>query len=88
MPAYPYVFQLLKSRPDAIFVDVGCCRTNLFLSRSFYHNLIDVCTVGTELRKIVYDGWPISQAIGTDVEAGRELGGSLHSRKPNSCFVS
>lgn len=34
IPAYPSIFELLKNRPGAIFLDIGCCGTNLFLSRS------------------------------------------------------
>ena len=26
MPAYPQVLELGKNRPDAIFLDIGCCR--------------------------------------------------------------
>ena len=37
MPAYPRVFQLLKNRPDAIFLDVGCCRTNPFFNLISHH---------------------------------------------------
>lgn len=51
MTAYPRAFELLKNRPDAIFLDIGCC-------------------VGTEIRKVIHDGWPISQTIATDLEAG------------------
>jgi hypothetical protein len=29
--------------------------------------------VGTDLRKIVHDGWPVSQALGADLEAGMGL---------------
>ena len=28
MPAYPRVFELLKDRSDAIFLDIGCCSTH------------------------------------------------------------
>ena len=30
MPAYPRVFRLLGSRPDAVFLDIGCCSTDRF----------------------------------------------------------
>jgi len=51
MAAYPHAFELLKNRPDAIFLDIGCC-------------------VGAEVRKVIHDGWPISQTIATDLEGG------------------
>ena len=28
LPAYPRVFELLKNRPEAIFLDLGCCSTD------------------------------------------------------------
>ena len=31
LPAYPRVLELGKSRPDAIFLDVGCCRKDRLL---------------------------------------------------------
>ena len=40
----------------------------------FLCKMTDVRIVGTDLRKIVYDGWPISQTIASDLEAGMELG--------------
>jgi len=29
--------------------------------------------VGAEVRKIIYDGWPILQAVATDIHAGMHL---------------
>jgi hypothetical protein len=89
MPAYPRVFQLLKNRPDAIFLDIGCCRANSFLSSRLCWNLIDVHAVGTDLRKIVYDGWPISQTLATDLEAGMRLAYyPVKSRRITSCSAT
>jgi len=51
MPVYPRALELEKSRPGAIFLDIGCC-------------------VGTDVRKATHDGWPMSQVIATDLEAG------------------
>jgi len=31
MPAYPRVLELGKTRPDAIFLDIGCCREDKFV---------------------------------------------------------
>jgi len=31
MPAYPRVLELGKNRPDAIFLDIGCCRKDQFV---------------------------------------------------------
>ena len=31
---YLHVLELVKSRPDAIFLDIGCCCMNQFISRS------------------------------------------------------
>jgi len=65
-PAYPRALQLLKNRPDAIFLDIGCC-------------------VGTDLRKAVYDGWPISQTLATDLEAGYwDVGHKLFRTTPET----
>ena len=77
--AYPRVLDLVKSRPDTIFLDVGCCCMNQSISRSFLNNLICPKIVGTELRKVIHDGWPVSQTIATDLEAGMTL-----SWRPNS----
>ena len=30
IPAYPRIFELLNNRPDAIFLDIGCCSTDQF----------------------------------------------------------
>lgn len=66
LPAYPRVFRLLGNRPDAIFLDIGCC-------------------MGTAVRKVIHDGWPISQTIATDVEAGFwDLGHKLFRTTPET----
>ena len=39
MPAYPRVLELGKSRPGAIFLDIGCCRKDQFILRVFPHDL-------------------------------------------------
>ncbi|KAF9649469.1 hypothetical protein BDM02DRAFT_1817741 [Thelephora ganbajun] len=66
MPAYPRVLELAKSRPDAIFLDIGCC-------------------LGAEVRKVIHDGWPMSQTIATDLEAGFwDLGHRLFKTTPET----
>jgi len=66
MPAYPRVLELVKSRPDAIFLDVGCC-------------------MGAEVRRVIHDGWPMSQTIGTDLQAGfLDLGHKLFRTTPET----
>ena len=40
-----------------------------FISPSFPDFLTDDL-VGAEVRKVIHDGWPISQTIATDLEAG------------------
>ena len=87
MPAYPRVFQLLKSRPDAIFLDVGCCRADPFSYSILSCVLIIVRTVGTDLRKIINDGWPIPQTIATDLEAGIEPGRYPYSVASNNILL-
>jgi len=34
MPLYPRVLELAKDRQDAIFLDIGCCRTDQLLPRN------------------------------------------------------
>jgi len=46
---------------------------NQLISRSFLNNLTGPKIVGTELRKVIHDGWPMSQTIATDLEAGMTL---------------
>ncbi|KAJ3574693.1 hypothetical protein NP233_g1602 [Leucocoprinus birnbaumii] len=55
LPAYKYLMQLKDDRPGAILLDAGCCS--------------DRATVGNDLRKAVADGWPVENAIATDLEA-------------------
>lgn len=65
-PTYSRALQLLKDRPDAILLDIGCC-------------------MGVDLRKIIQDGWPISQTIGTDLQpAFWDLGHKLFRTTPET----
>ena len=43
--------------------------------------LFRCCIVGAEVRKVVRDGWPISQIIATDIEEGMLIFHPRSSRK-------
>ena len=85
MPAYPLVLRLLKNRPDAVFLDIGCCSKRLsylgVCPDDLTHVFALVSVVGAEVRKVIYDGWPITQTIATDLEAGTALCLLLHCRR-------
>ena len=38
MPVYPRVLELGKNRPDAIFLDIGCCSKDQFILRIYLDN--------------------------------------------------
>jgi len=41
MPAYPRVLELGKNRPDAIFLDIGCCRKDQLILGACLDNSFD-----------------------------------------------
>jgi len=41
MPAYPRVLELGNSRPDAIFLDIGCCRKDQLILGVCLDNMTD-----------------------------------------------
>jgi len=46
IPAYLRVLELGKSRPDAIFLDIGCCREDQLIPRVHLHDLNDTFAPG------------------------------------------
>jgi hypothetical protein len=91
-PTYPHVLELGKDRPDAIFLDIGCCRKNQLVLGVCLDDLTDNfapgCVVGAEVRKVIHDGWPMSHAIATDLRAGMVPGRCLHSSSKNNILLS
>jgi hypothetical protein len=92
MPAYPHVLELGKGRPDAIFLDIGCCRKDQLVLGVRLDDLTDNFApgrvVGAQVRKVIHDGWPMSHAIATDLRAGIVPGCCLRSSSKNNILLS
>ncbi|KAH9910455.1 uncharacterized protein B0H18DRAFT_895535 [Fomitopsis serialis] len=58
LPAYDQVVKLGKERKGAILLDIGCCCTYLVES---------ALSVGVDVRKAVADGFPVENAIASDL---------------------
>lgn len=82
LPAYAQLIELGKQREGAIFLDMGCCCAYLECNTSPMPARLTSCRccapVGTELRKAVLDGWPVTGTIAADLSKG-ELVGSVAS---------
>ncbi|KAF7312539.1 Methyltransferase ausD [Mycena indigotica] len=66
LPAYVKVLNLLRERPTALCLDLGCCcafRLNKTRMLASAHHVI----VGTDVRKLATDGFPIEQLIASDL---------------------
>jgi len=74
-PIYSSILEAGK-KGGTIFLDIGCCSTT-FLFVSLHDNHMG-SIVGTDVRKLVYDGYPASSVLGSDlreayIEAGYKL---------------
>lgn len=61
---YPSVVAAAKTESDTLFLDIGCC------SASFLHAAcvrLSLFPVGSEVRKLVYDGVPASRVLACDL---------------------
>lgn len=68
VPNYQKVLQLGKGRRDALFLDLGCacaCLVKVFLAYP------DGFSVGTDIRKLIQDGYPAQNVIASDLRPGQ-----------------
>jgi hypothetical protein len=77
-PVYPKILESAKNG-DTVFLDVGCCSKCLSLNLLFLsHRDTTICAVGTDARRLVFDGYPASNVLGCDlrqsyIDQGHEL---------------
>ena len=72
---YEKVLEIGKSDPEAIYLDAGCFSEPLDSHRSCVvpwadQHLFWMMIAGTDVRKLVYDGWNADRVIGTDLRKG------------------
>jgi hypothetical protein len=83
-PIYSSILEAGK-KGGTIFLDIGCCSTT-FLFVSLHDNHMG-SIMGTDVRKLVYDGYPASSVLGSDLrEAYIEAGYKL-LRDSKSCGI-
>ena len=77
-----------RARDDTIFLDIGCCSNvpSQFLWYSVFSLLLIV--VGTDVRKLVFDGYPGNRVIATDIQVEYlQLGHKLYEDK-DTCPIT
>lgn len=80
---YHEIINVGKLDPTALLLDLGCCRKFVFVfSLKLVLSNRFLSSVGTDLRKAVFDGFPSEQAFGCDLLAAfLELGHKLWNDK-------
>ncbi|THH28427.1 hypothetical protein EUX98_g5754 [Antrodiella citrinella] len=86
-PAYQDLLKLGRERSGALFLDIGCCcRSNYTVpdvKRKI--NTVIFTLVGNDVRKAVADGFPVDQALASDLRpAFWDLGHTLFKSTPES----
>lgn len=62
-PRYQHVLRLIQEHSEPIFLEIGCgCK--LYLPSS--STLAKETLVGSDIQKVVADGWPVKNAIACD----------------------
>ena len=76
LSAYQDLLKLGRERKGAIFLDLGCCCTfsvDLFQCPMSFDRLIyPLSAVGNDVRKVVHDGYPVENAIASDLRRGNQ----------------
>lgn len=68
LPAYPSLMQLVKERPDAIFLDYACaCKhwKDTFIPK--YYST-ESYQVGVDTRVAIADGYPVENVVASDLQ--------------------